>query len=431
MQPLRVVIIGGGFAGLACARSLKRARVKITLIDRRNHHLFQPLLYQVATAGLNPADIAVAIRHVLRRQKNAEVVLAEAESIDPEARVVTLSTGARVGYDRLVLAAGADNTWFGHDDWSPHAPGLKDLGDALAIRQRFLTAFERAEQADDPDRRRAELTFIIVGGGPTGVELAGAMAEIARKAIPRDFRRIDTTTARIILVEAGERLLPAFHPDHSRRARADLERLGVDVWLSTKVSGIDEHGVDLGPERVEARCVVWAAGVRASPLARMLGVELHPSGRVPVNNDLSVEGHAEIFVLGDLAYLRPKNALEVPGVAPAAMQMGRYAARVIRAEAAGRPPSAARSRPFRYVDKGMLATIGRRTAVGSVGRFRFTGTLAWLVWLAVHIVFLIGFRNRVLVLFQWAWAYFTFDRGARLITEEPEPAPSPATVSTL
>ncbi|MCA9305306.1 MAG: NAD(P)/FAD-dependent oxidoreductase [Phycisphaerales bacterium] len=419
MDKKRVLIIGGGFGGLACARALKRADVRVTLIDRRNHHLFQPLLYQVATAGLNPADIAVPIRHVLRRQKNADVVLAEVESIDPDARLLALSTGESVGYDYLVVASGAGNTWFGHAGWAVHAPGLKDLPDALTIRQRFLTAFERAEMEDDRAMRRAELTFVVVGGGPTGVELAGAMAEIARRSVPKDFRRIDTTTARIILIESGERLLDAFDAELGRRARADLERLGVDVWLNSRVTEIGDGFVAMGDERVTTRCVVWAAGVKASPLGGMLGVELHRSGRVPVRADLSVEGHPEVFVIGDLAHSEMKDGGDVPGVAPAAMQMGRFAARTIRREVGRGGDAGARGArgAFRYVDKGMLATIGRRKAVGSVGKFRFTGALAWFVWLFVHILFLIGFRNRVLVVFQWAWAYFTFDRGARLITE--------------
>lgn len=416
MNSGHVAIIGGGFGGLSCARTLKRANVRVTLIDRRNHHLFQPLLYQVATAGLNPADIAVPIRHVLRRQKNAEVVLAEVESIDTASRSLGLSTGESMAYDYLVIAAGAGNTWFGHTEWATHAPGLKDIPDALAIRQRFLTAFERAEQARDPALRRAELTFVVVGGGPTGVELAGAMAEIARKSVPKDFRRIDTTTARIILIESGDRLLDAFDADLARRARADLERLGVDVWLNTRVTDVDAHSVTLGAERLSTRCVVWAAGVKPSPLGAMLGVELHRSGRVPVEGDLSIKGRSEVFVIGDLAHCVDRDGVVVPGVAPAATQMGRFVARTIRKEVASGGGSGTRG-VFRYVDKGMLATIGRRKAVGSVGRLKFTGAFAWLVWLGVHILFLIGFRNRVLVLIQWAWAYFTFDRGARIITE--------------
>lgn len=416
MKAPHVVIVGGGFGGLACARALRRARVRVTLVDRRNHHLFQPLLYQVATAGLNPADIAVPIRHVLRRQKNAEVVLAEVESIDTVARSLGLSTGDSLMYDYLVVAAGAGNTWFGNDGWSAHAPGLKDIPDALAIRQRFLTAFERAELEADPGRRRAELTFVVVGGGPTGVELAGAMAEIARKSVPKDFRRIDTTTARIVLVESGGRLLDAFDAGLGRRARADLERLGVDVWLNSRVTDVDAESVTIGGDRLSTRCVVWAAGVKPSPLGRMLGVELHRSGRVPVGADLSIKGRSEVFVIGDLAHCQDAKAVLVPGVAPAATQMGRFVARTVGREVArggaGGPRGA-----FVYVDKGMLATIGRRKAVGSVGRLRFTGALAWYVWLVVHILFLIGFRNRVLVLIQWAWAYFTFDRGARIITE--------------
>jgi len=410
----RVVIIGGGFAGLTCARGLKRAPVSLLLIDRRNHHLFQPLLYQVATASLSPADIAAPIRHLLSRQRNAEVLLAEASRVDTERRFVVAANGDELRYDWLVVATGATHSYFGHPEWARFAPGLKDIPDALTIRERFLLAFERAERETDPHARRAALTFIVVGGGPTGVELAGAMAEIARKAIPRDFRSIDTTTARVILIQAGDRVLETYDPDLSRRAKDDLERLGVDVWLNTRVTSVDERGVEIGEERIAARNVVWAAGVEASALGASLGAETDSRGRVKVSPDLTIPGHPEVFVLGDLAAVE-SDGKEVPGVAPAAMQMGEYAARVIRSESQSGPNPASR-KPFRYRDKGSLATIGRARAVVETRRMKLAGLPAWVIWLTVHLFFLIGFRNRLLVLIQWAWAYFTFERGARLIT---------------
>jgi len=412
-SPPHVVIVGGGFAGLYAARALRRAPVRVTLVDRTNHHLFQPLLYQVATAALSPAEIAAPIRHVLARQRNTEVILAEVTAIKLARRMVQLRDG-ELSYDYLIVAAGAENWYFGKDDWSRFAPGLKTIPDALEIRERFLLAFERAERETDPQRRREELTFVVIGGGPTGVELAGAMAEIARRAIPRDFRRIDTTTARIILIEAADRILPAFPPELSRKAREDLEHLGVDVWLNTRVTGIDGSGVTLGGDRIATRNVFWGAGVRASPLAASLGVELTRDGRVPVQPDLSVTGHPEVFVVGDMARIADKKTgKDVPGVAPAAMQMGRHAAAVIAREAKGL--TRART-PFIYKDKGNLATIGRAKAVGLIGRVQLRGSIAWWGWLLIHIVYLIGYRSRAIVLIQWAWAWFTFERGARLIT---------------
>lgn len=412
-----VVIIGGGFAGLYAARELRRSTVRVTLIDRSNHHLFQPLLYQVATASLSPADIAAPIRHILSGQRNAEVLLAEAIGIDAPGRRVILSDG-EVRFDYLILATGATHSYFGRDEWASFAPGLKSIDDALEIRRRFLTAFERAERETDPVQRRAALTFVVIGAGPTGVELAGAMAEIARRAIPRDFRRIDTTTARVILLEGRERVLPGFDAGLSRRARADLERLGVEVWLNTRVTGLAPGVVEIGPERIAARNIIWAAGVMASPLARSLGAPLDAAGRVLVNPDLSVPGHPSVFVAGDLAaIIDPRTNEPVPGIAPAAMQMGRHAARLIAREVKSSGGAASASRAaFRYNDRGTLATIGRAKAVGVIKGVKTTGFLAWAAWLFIHILYLIGFRNRMLVLIQWAWAYFTFDRGARLIT---------------
>jgi NADH dehydrogenase len=382
--------------------------VRVTVVDRRNHHLFQPLLYQVATAGLSPADIASPIRRILRKQRNTAVVLAEVESVDVAARRVVLKDGA-IGYDYLVVAAGATHSYFGHDDWEAFAPGLKSIEDALEIRRRALLAFEAAEREDDPARRRAWLTFVVVGGGPTGVEMAGAFAEIARHSLSREFRRIDPHTARVILVEAGPRILPAYPPDLSDHAVRQLEALGAQVWVGMPVTGVSAEGVEMGKEHVAAHTVVWAAGVAASPLARSLGAALDRAGRVKVDPDLTLPGHPEVQVVGDLAAVEQDGAL-VPGVAPAAMQMGRHAARNVLRALAGQPPL-----PFRYVDKGSLATIGRRSGVALFGKLRLWGFPAWAAWLAIHIFFLIGFRNRFVVLFSWAWAYLTYQRSARLI----------------
>jgi NADH dehydrogenase len=419
-----VLILGGGFGGLYAARGLRRARVRITLIDRCNHHLFSPLLYQVATASLSPSDVAQPIRWILRRQANARVLMGEARSIDAAARRVTLADGEVITYDFLIVATGVTHTYFGHDEWAALAPGLKGIGDALTIREKFLLSFEAAEREPDPAKRRDILTFVVIGGGPTGVELAGAMAEIARRAMPTEFRAIDTTTARVILVEGRDRLLPTFDASLSKRARADLESLGVDVWLDAKVTAIDEHGVSIGErgERIVTRNVFWAAGVSASPLGATLGAPMDRAGRILVQPDLSVPDRPEVFVIGDLAAIvDPRTGEMVPGVAPAAMQMGRYVARVIAESVEEhRSPKTvigATGRPaFRYVDKGMLATIGRARAVGTIGRMTFTGYPAWLLWLFVHIMYLIGTRNRIIVLMQWAWAYLRFERGARLIT---------------
>jgi len=410
----RVVIVGNGFAGLACARRLARAPVRVTLVDRRNHHLFQPLLYQVATAALNPGDIAAPIRGILRGQANADVVLGEVTAIDRERRKVVLADG-ELAWDFLVVATGANHAYFGHDEWARFAPGLKTVEDALEIRRRVLLAYERAEREDDPERRRAWLTFVVVGGGATGVELAGALAEIGRHSLVRDFRRIDSSQARIVLIEAAPRLLPPFVEMLAAKAKAQLERLGAEVRVATRVTSIDGDGVTLladGQEtRLAAKTVLWAAGVAASPLAKTLGVPLDRAGRVPVEPSLLVVGTRDLFVAGDLAALAV-DGKPVPGVAPAAIQMGRAVAanieRALRGEAL---------LPFRYRDKGSLATIGRAAAVADFGRLKVSGALAWLLWLAVHIYFLIGFRNRALVLFQWAWSWLTGGRGARLITD--------------
>jgi NADH:ubiquinone reductase (H+-translocating) len=407
-SPPRVVIVGGGFGGLAAARALAGAPVGVTLVDRENHHLFQPLLYQVATAGLSPAEIAYPIRRILRRQRNACVLLGEALAVDVAARRVRLADGD-VPYDQLILATGAAHSYFGRDGWEGHAPGLKTLEDALEIRRRALVAFEQAEREEDEEARRQWLTFVVIGGGPTGVEMAGAFAEIARHTLARDFRRFDPRSARVLLVEAGPRVLPAYPEELSEKARRQLEALGVQVWTGSPVTAVDGSGVEAGADRIAARTVVWAAGVQGSPLARSLGVPLDRAGRVRVRPDLTAPGLPAVFVAGDLASLE-QDGRPVPGVAPAAIQMGRHAARnalrALRAE-----PLAA----FRYRDRGSLATIGRRRAVGAIGSLRLSGLVAWLAWLGVHIFFLIGFRNRFVVLFTWAWAYLTYDRSARLI----------------
>ena len=414
-QP-HVVIVGGGFGGLTAARCLRRAPVRVTLVDRENHHLFQPLLYQVATAMLSPADIASPIRHVLRRQRNARVILAEVTGVDPSRRVVALDEG-ELEYDYLVLATGATHSYFGHADWPTHAPGLKTIDDALEIRRRFMLAFERAERQEDGAARRAMLTFVVVGAGPTGVELAGAMIEIARRVIPRDFRVIDTTSARVILFEAQDRVLPAFPAANSVRALRDLKRMGVEVRLGETVTRIDDGGVSIGTERIGAGNVIWAAGVQGSPTGASLGVPMDDNGRVCVEPDLSIPGYGEVFVIGDLAHvLDERSGGTVPGMAPGAIQMGRHVARMIASRAHGGTDT----RAFRFVDKGMLATIGRGRAVAAIGGRCIGGWPAWMLWAFVHVLFLIGFRNRLAVMAQWAWAYVTYQRGARLITGGPK-----------
>jgi len=413
-----VLIVGGGFGGLWAARALRGAAVRVTLLDRGNHHLFQPLLYQVATAGLSAPNIAAPLRQILRGQRNVTVLMGEVAGIVPDARGVRLADGRMLGYDHLVLATGATHAYFGHDDWAAHAPGLKTLDDALEIRRRILHAFERAEAEDDPARRAAWLTFAIVGGGPTGVELAGTLAEIARHTLRGEFRRADPRSARVLLIEAGPRVLSSFPQDLSDKAQAQLARLGVEVRTGVPVTAIDGEGVVLGEERIAARTTLWAAGVAASPLARDLGVPLDRAGRVPVEADLRVPGRPEIHVIGDLAAVRYADARAdkpVPGVAPAAKQMGRYAGRSIAARLRGETPP-----PFRYRDFGNLATIGRMAAVVDLHGLRFSGLLAWWFWLAAHVFFLIGFRNRLVVLIDWAQAYWSYQRSARIILGKPD-----------
>lgn len=408
----RVVVVGGGFGGLEAARSLRGAAVHVTLVDRRNHHLFQPLLYQVATAALSPADIASPIRHVLRKAANVEVVMGEVVDVDVQGRGVLLADGERLEYDFLVLAPGAVDRYFGHDEWAPDAPGLKSIEDALEIRRRFLTAFEAAEREEDPGARRAMLTAVVVGGGATGVEMAGAMAEMARHSLVRDFRRIDPSTARIILVEGGPRVLPAYDPSLSAHAEDDLRRRGVEVRTGAVVSSIEDGAVRVGDDEViPTRTVVWAAGVAGAPLGAKLGVPLDRIGRVVVGPDLTLPDHPEVFVIGDLAAAPDGAGGFLPGLAPVAQQQGRWVAEGIRCAVGGRP-----RRPFVYRDKGKMATIGRAAAVAEIGKLKLRGFVAWLVWLFVHVLFLIGFRNRVSVMLEWAWAYLTWQRGARLIT---------------
>jgi NADH dehydrogenase len=416
-----VVIVGGGFAGITAAKRLAHLPIRLTLVDRRNHHVFQPLLYQVATAALSPAQIAAPIRRILSRYRNAEVLLGEVARVDVDQRQVVLTDGAAIGYDYLILAPGATHSYFGHEEWAAAAPGLKTIEDALTIRTRFLLAFERAEREKDPEARRAELTFVIVGGGPTGVELAGAMIEIARSTIPRDFRAIDTTSSRVILVEAMDRVLGGYPKDLSDRAAQDLRSLGVEVRLNCRVTDIDQRGVtvqqDGKTERIAAGSVTWAAGVTASRLGAGLGAPLDKSGRVIVQPDLSIAGHPEVFVTGDLARVEdPATHAMVPGVAPAAIQMGKYAAGIIKREV--REGRTIQRPAFKYLDKGVLATIGRAKAVADIHKVHLTGFVAWLIWAVVHIVTLINFRTRITVMIEWAWYWFFYERGARLITNE-------------
>lgn len=413
----RVVIIGGGFGGLNVARGLRRADVDIALFDRNNYHLFQPLLYQVASAVLSPAEIAEPIRRILSRQRNCHVYLNRIEAIDPQRRVV-LHEGGEARYDILVLATGATHSYFGNDHWAADAPGLKTVDDALEIRRRVLMAFEEAEQEADPEERRRKLTFVVVGAGPTGVELAGALKEIAARTIPADFRNIDTTTARVVLIEGADRVLPAMDAALSRRAHRDLEDLGVEVHTGSQVTDVTAAGVRVGDEFLAAASVLWAAGVQASPLAASLGAPLDARGRVLVEPDLSVPGHPEVFVVGDLAHVQDRRYPDgVPGMAQAAIQGGRHVARIIAAEARGR--TAARP-AFDYRDRGSMATIGRNHAVGQIGRWQVTGWFAWFLWGVVHVASLVGYRARVTVLWNWLWNYLNNDKGARLITGSPQ-----------
>ncbi len=405
-----MVIVGGGFGGLYAARALAHRPVRVTLLDRRNHHLFQPLLYQVATAVLNASDIAVPLRSVLRRATNITVLLAEVEKVELANRRLVLDRG-EMGYDALVLAAGASHSYFGHDEWEMLAPGLKTLEDALEIRRRVLLAYEAAEREQDGAERQALLTFVVVGGGPTGVELAGALGEISRQTIARDFRLIDPTKSRIVLLEGGSLILPTFPESLSRSAADALRRIGVEVRVRAIVTRVTPDAVWLGGEQIRTRTVLWAAGVAATPLARTLGVPLDRSGRVLVEPDLSIPVHPEAFVVGDMCAFLHQTGAPLPGVAPVAIQQGRAVADNVLRRLRDAP-----TRPFRYRDRGSMATIGRAAAVAVVGRLKLAGLVAWLAWLFVHIMFLIGFRNRFLVLFEWAWAYVTWHRGARLIT---------------
>ncbi len=407
--PPRVVIVGGGFGGLNVARSLAQSPVSITLIDRRNHHLFQPLLYQVATAALNPSDIAIPIRRILRSQKNVEVLLAEAKSVDFAEKKLVLDEGS-VNYDYLVIATGARHSYFGHEEWMPVAPGLKSIGDALEIRRRVLSAFEQAEREADPQKREAWLTFVVVGAGPTGVELSGALCEIAQHALAADFRHINPAQARVILLEGSARVLPPYVPELSEKARKQLVRLGVDVRTGQTVTAIDAEGVDVGAARIATRTVLWAAGVMGSGFARAISVPVDRAGRVIVKDDLTIADHPEVFAIGDVACL-VQGGVQVPGVAPAAVQAAQHTAanilRALRGDA---------MLPFKYRNKGSLATVGRSAAVADFGRLKLSGPLAWFAWLVLHLMFLVGFRNRMIVLFQWSWSFISYDRGARLIT---------------
>jgi len=423
MKP-HVVILGGGFAGLYAAKGLRGAPARVTLVDRRNHHLFQPMLYQVATAALNPSDIAAPIRSVLRKQSNTEVLLAEVASIDAAAHQVHFTDGSSITYDYLVVATGARHSYFGHDQWEVLAPGLKSLEDAVEIRQRVLLAFERAEREPDPVRRHAYLTFVIVGGGATGVELAGAVAELRRYALRRDFRHIDPGEATVMLLEGGPRLLPSYPESLSTKAKLALRRLGVEVRTETLVTDIRPGAVTAAGWTIPTQTVVWAAGNIASPILQSLDAPLDRVGRAIVEPDCTIPGHPEVFVLGDAALFEHQEGGPLPGICPVAIQMGEYTARTIRCDLAGEP-----RRAFHYWDKGQLAVIGRGRAVADIWKLHFGGWLAWVIWTFVHIFLLIGFRNRVLVMIQWAWSYLTYGVGARLIAGESPCTPALPQVS--
>lgn len=407
----RIVIVGGGFGGLFAAKALRKAEAEVVVIDRANHHLFQPLLYQVATAGLSPANIAAPIRSILSRQDNVEVMLAEVKGVDTEHKEILLAD-RRVPYDFLILATGARHSYFKHPEWEAVAPGLKTVDDATRIRAKILLAFERAEMETDPEAKKAWLTFSIVGAGPTGVEMAGSIAELAHRVLARDYDHIDLTSTRILLLEAGPRILPAFSERLSDAAAKSLHKLGVEVMTGAKVEDITPTCLRIGDQLIETRTVIWAAGVKASPAAEWLGVEPDSAGRVPVNPDCSVAGFDEVYAIGDTMTLRDESGLALPGVSQTAMQQGAYVARRIRTKLEGKPAPP----PFRYRDKGSMATIGRAAAVASIKGLEFGGFFAWFLWLAVHITYLIGFANRILTLIQWAWAYLIFQRGARIIT---------------
>lgn len=416
----KVVIVGAGFGGLSAAKALAKAPVQITLIDRRNHHLFQPLLYQVATAGLAPTQIATPIRAIVRKQRNTSVLLGAVDGVDAKNKRVLLGNYP-VPYDYLILATGARHSYFGRDDWERFAPGLKTLEDATELRKRILLAFERAELEPDATERARLTTFVVIGGGPTGVETSGAIAELAKKALAKDYRRINPNCARIILIEGGPRLLGAFPEDLSANARCELQRLGVEVRTGAPVTACDAEGVTLGAERIESRCIVWAAGVQSSPVAQWLDAPADRVGRAVVTRDLRVAGHDDIFVIGDCASINGADGKPLPGVAPVAKQQGEYAARAIRALLKRRKP-----KPFAYADFGSMATVGRKAAIADFRGLHLRGFIGWLVWSAAHVYFLIGFRNRVAVTMDWVWSYLTFERGARLITGDVAPAPQSA-----
>ncbi|HTR77124.1 MAG TPA: NAD(P)/FAD-dependent oxidoreductase [Gemmatimonadaceae bacterium] len=405
----RVVILGGGFGGLYAAQALRHSEVEVVLVDRTNHHLFQPLLYQVATATLAPTDIVAPLRWLVRKQSNTDVVFGEVRAVDSAGKQVHLTDGRTIPYNYAILALGARHSYFGHPQWEAVAPGLKSIDDAIEIRRRFLLAFERADAATTPDERDEWLTMVVIGAGPTGVELAGMLPTVARRALPRDFHHIDTAKTRVILLEGGPRILPTFPADLAERARTDLEHLGVEVRVNARVTGVADGRVDIGAERIRAHTILWAAGNEASPIARTLGTPLDAVGRVLVEPDLSVPGHPELFVVGDLAVMTT-DGKPVPGVAPAAMQSGRSAAanilRTVRRQS---------RRPFGYRNKGDLATIGRYRAIAVIGGVELSGPFAWWTWLFVHILYLAGFRNRLSVLVQWGYSFFTYERGARLI----------------
>ena len=415
------MIVGGGFGGLYAARALRHVPVQVTLLDRRNHHLFQPLLYQVAMAALSPGDIASPIRWILRHQKNVEVLMAEVQRVDAARRTLVLRDGDEMSYDYLILATGATHAYFGHDEWRGTAPGLKTLEDALEIRRRVLLAYEHAEREPDPKKRAALLTFVVIGGGPTGVELAGALAEISRQSLARDFRHFNPGSARIVLVEAGPAVLATFPESLRDAARRDLERLGVEVRTGAPVTGVRDAHVEIGKDGIDAATILWAAGVAASTLGATLGARTDRAGRVIVQPDLTIAGHPEVFVIGDLAVIAGPDGKPLPGVAQVAIQSGRHAARMIERAIEHQP-----YRPFVYKNLGNMATIGRASAVADLGRLRLKGLIGWLAWLFVHIMNLIGFRNRIVVLVQWAWAYFTYQRAIRLITD-PSPEHGAAT----
>lgn len=417
----RIVIIGGGFGGITATRALKRANADVVLVDRTNHHLFQPLLYQVASASLAPSDISAPLRHMLHKQRNASVILAEVTHIDVHAKTVRIDRPARdITYDYLIVATGSRHAYFGHPEWEKFAPGLKAIEDATEIRRRFLLAFERADKVQDPAERDQYLTFVVVGGGPTGAELCGSLSTVAQKALSGEFRNIDTRSARVILLEGGPAMLPTFPTDLAEKARKGLEELGVEVRTNSIVTDIDENAVHIGDEKILTHTVFWAAGNVASPLGKSLGVPLDSAGRVCVNPDLSIPGHPEVFVVGDLAYIERENGEPVPGVSPAANQEGARAASNIR-RLMGRLPTEL----FHYRNKGDLAVIGRSRAIADFGKIRLSGRIAWLLWLFVHILYLVGFRNRISVLLQWAYNYLTYQGGARLITNTDRLDPAP------